>query len=246
MLRNRRSMTKSRPDPVPRNIIEAVIEAGTWGPNHRKTEPWRFVVLTGKAREELGEVMAQALVRRTEEEGPRPDEEKVEKERTKPLRAPVVIAVAAEPNPDPRTVEVEEIAATAAGIENMLLAAQALGLGAMWRMETRPPIPRSSSSSAWRRQAISWRSDTSVIPSWFCPWFGTVLPPRRPSGVLKGTWTPSPQARQRPAGEDELRAFVRLVLGQILPWWASTMALAMAQTQAGAGVLRAVLAFSPR
>jgi nitroreductase len=45
----------------------------------------------------------------------------------------VVIAVAAEPSSDPRTVEIEEIAATAAGIQNMLLAAQALGLGAMWR-----------------------------------------------------------------------------------------------------------------
>jgi nitroreductase len=33
----------------------------------------------------------------------------------------------------PKVVEIEEIAAVAAGVENMLLAAHALGLGAMWR-----------------------------------------------------------------------------------------------------------------
>ena len=57
----------------------------------------------------------------------------LEKERNKPLRAPVLIAVAAVPSPDPRVVEVEEVAAVAAGVQNMLLAAEALGLGAMWR-----------------------------------------------------------------------------------------------------------------
>jgi nitroreductase len=126
-------MTKSRNDPVPRKMIDAVIEACTWAPNHRKTEPWRFVVLTGTARERLGSVMAESMTARCAERGVEPDPVKIEKERAKPVRAPVLIAVAAVPNPDPRTVEVEEIAATAAGIQNMLLAAQSLGLGAMWR-----------------------------------------------------------------------------------------------------------------
>jgi nitroreductase len=45
----------------------------------------------------------------------------------------VVIAVFAVPSQDPRVIEIEEIEAVAAGVQNMLLAAQALGLGAMWR-----------------------------------------------------------------------------------------------------------------
>ncbi|HEX6506039.1 MAG TPA: nitroreductase family protein, partial [Chloroflexota bacterium] len=57
----------------------------------------------------------------------------VERERLKPLRAPVVIAVAVAPSDNPKAVEIEEIASVAAGIQNMLLAAEALGLGAMWR-----------------------------------------------------------------------------------------------------------------
>jgi nitroreductase len=52
---------------------------------------------------------------------------------TKPLRAPWVIAVAVEPDAREKVVELEEIAATAAATQNMLLAAEALGLGAIWR-----------------------------------------------------------------------------------------------------------------
>ena len=37
-----------------RSVVERVIEAATWAPNHRKTEPWRFHVLAGGARVELG------------------------------------------------------------------------------------------------------------------------------------------------------------------------------------------------
>lgn len=51
----------------------------------------------------------------------------------KPLRAPYVIAVAVEPDQRDKVVELEEIAATAAATQNMLLAAEALGLGAIWR-----------------------------------------------------------------------------------------------------------------
>lgn len=132
-LRERRSMTKAKSETVSRELVEQVIEACSWAPNHRGTEPWRFVVLTGESRERLGEVMENALRRRMAEAGREPSREQLDKERAKPLRAPVLVAVAAVPSKDPKVIEVEEVAATAAGIQNMLLAAQALGLGAMWR-----------------------------------------------------------------------------------------------------------------
>jgi nitroreductase len=55
------------------------------------------------------------------------------KERGKPLRAPVVVAVGCVPSSAEKVEETEEICAVAAGVQNMLLAAQAMGLGAMWR-----------------------------------------------------------------------------------------------------------------
>jgi nitroreductase len=56
-----------------------------------------------------------------------------ERARAKALRAPVIVAVAVEHDTDSKAIEVEEIAAGAAAVQNMLLAAHALGLAAMWR-----------------------------------------------------------------------------------------------------------------
>jgi len=121
-IRNRRSVKQVRPDPVPRELIEQLLEAAIWAPNHHLTQPWRFFVLTGEARVALGEVLAR---------DPALTPAKREAIRQKPLRAPVLIAVAVEP--DPARPLLDELAAGAAAIQNMLLAAHALGLGAIWR-----------------------------------------------------------------------------------------------------------------
>lgn len=128
-IRDRRSIGKCTdevPDPA---LIQQILEAGTWAPNHRLTEPWRFIVLSGEARNGLGEAMGEAAAAkaRTPEAGERAREKAV----GKPLRAPYVIAVYAEPNP--AELEIEEVAATAAAAQNILLAAHAVGLAAMWR-----------------------------------------------------------------------------------------------------------------
>lgn len=137
-LRRRRSMVRVLAEPPPRDLVERLLEACTWAPNHYRTNPWRFAVVTGNAREKLGEIMATSLAARLEdaEDGEAPGVDKealLHKERRKPLRAPVVIAVACEPSSAPKVTPVEEICAVAAGVQNMLLAAESLGLGAMWR-----------------------------------------------------------------------------------------------------------------
>jgi nitroreductase len=137
-LESRRSMARVKPDRPARELVEQVIAAAAWAPNHFKTRPWRFTVVSGQARVDLGGVMEQSLratLRQSSLDDHDPTEiaAALERERNKPLRAPVVIAVAAVPSQEPKVVEVEEIAAVAAAVQNMLLAAEALGLGAMWR-----------------------------------------------------------------------------------------------------------------
>ena len=130
-LKNRRSISKVSEDEPPEELIRTMLEAATWAPNHFLTEPWRFFVLRGDARRRLGDVMGEACAAREDD----PDKAEANRERmaAKPLRAPYVIAVASEPDPREKVFELEEIAATAAAIQNMLLAAEALGLGAMLR-----------------------------------------------------------------------------------------------------------------
>ncbi|MGP6191557.1 MAG: nitroreductase family protein [Vulcanimicrobiaceae bacterium] len=129
-LRTRRSIGKLAGD-VSRDEIRALVEAALWAPNHRLTEPWRFSVLRGAARERLGRAWAVLLAQETPFEGER-RATLLEREAAKPLRAPVVIAVSVRTDADP-VVAAEDFAATAAAAQNLLLAAHAGGLGAIWR-----------------------------------------------------------------------------------------------------------------
>ncbi len=126
---HRQSIPKVKPDPVPRELIEKLLGAAVQAPNHHKVRPWRFVVLTGQVRNRLGEVFAQAYKNRE------PDvmEQALDVERARPLRAPVLIAVGVDCPANEKVIEVENICATAAAIENLLIAAADLGLAAMWR-----------------------------------------------------------------------------------------------------------------
>ena len=130
-IRTRRSVGRVRPDQPPRELMEQILEAAVCAPNHYRTEPWRFFVLAGDARQALGEVMAASLQNRSPGSSIPPAV--LEKERAKPLRAPVVIAVAVVPSQEQHVIEIEEVAAVAAAVENLLLAADALGLAAKWR-----------------------------------------------------------------------------------------------------------------
>lgn len=137
-LESRRSMARVKPDRPPKELVEQIIAAAAWAPNHFKTEPWRFSVVSGDAREALGTVMEESLRsaharNNTDHADPIEIGAALQKERNKPLRAPVVVVVAAVPSQEPKVVEEEELAAVAAGVQNMLLAAEAVGLGAMWR-----------------------------------------------------------------------------------------------------------------
>jgi nitroreductase len=126
---SRQSIGDVRPDPVPRELVEKLLAAAVQAPNHYKVRPWCFIVISGAARNELGEVMAQSFGAQFPSVPP----EALEKERAKALRAPLIIAVGVDKPSLPKVLEVENIAAVAAACQNLLLAATALGLGAKWR-----------------------------------------------------------------------------------------------------------------
>ncbi len=128
-IHSRHSVKVVKPDPLPRELIEKLLEAAVQAPNHHHVRPWRFVVLSGTARNRLGEVMAASQSQR------RPDlpPETFNKTRSLPLRAPVLIAVGVDKPDLPTVIETENLSAASAAAQNLLLAAHALGLGGMWR-----------------------------------------------------------------------------------------------------------------
>lgn len=129
LLLTRRSVGKVRSDPVSRELVVELLVAAVQAPNHHLTEPWRFVVLTGGARRQIGEAHAAAVRRKR----PGCGEDVVAREAARLERAPVVIAcLVIGDGADPVTAR-EDRDAVAAAIQNLLLAAHARGLATMWR-----------------------------------------------------------------------------------------------------------------
>lgn len=123
---NRRSIGAMLPDAPPPEQIAMMLDAATQAPNHHRTEPWFFHVITGDARAWLGATAADAMQERGEAEAA------VNKARGSFLRAPVVIAVTvAAGRHSVETMENRD--AVCAAIQNMLLVGTALGLATMWR-----------------------------------------------------------------------------------------------------------------
>ncbi|MDS9471817.1 nitroreductase [Sporosarcina pasteurii] len=132
-IQTRRSKALIEDKAVPKELIEQIIEAGTYAPNHHRTEPWRFFVLTGEGRNQLGEVFGEIIAERQDDPDSEESKKKIERVKNNPLRSPVMIAVGVEPSDLKNVILKEEFAAVNAAVQNMLLTAHALGLGAIWR-----------------------------------------------------------------------------------------------------------------
>ncbi len=132
-IKTRRSIGKVKDEAPPKALVEKILEAGTWAPSHHRTEPWRFVVLSGDARKRLGEVMAEALRDTLQDSGSQEAKAKLDSELGKPLRAPVIIALVVSPQDKPGVKAVEEFASVAMAAQNMMLEAQGVGLATLLR-----------------------------------------------------------------------------------------------------------------
>ena len=133
-IETRRSIGRVKQDPVPRELVEKVLESAVHAPNHKITEPWRFHVFAGKGRGEFARARAELARLQAEAEGE--EEEfaagRISRERKKAFRAPVVIAVISKGGRD-EVETLENYAACAAAVQNMQLTAHSLGLATIWR-----------------------------------------------------------------------------------------------------------------
>ncbi|MBM4183069.1 MAG: nitroreductase [Gemmatimonadetes bacterium] len=125
-IRARRSIKDFTPRPVSREQIEQLLEAAVQAPNHRLTEPWRFYVLGAQARRAYGAALGARKAKRAED--PAAAAEVIRKVEEKHAALPAMLAVSVVLAQDPEVRE-EDLAATYMAVQNLLLAAPALGLG---------------------------------------------------------------------------------------------------------------------
>src|SRR5260370_7038171 len=120
IIKRRRSIGKMTEERPTREQIERLLEAATHAPNHYKVQPWKFIVLAGNAREELGAVMAESLADRLEETSSNKAQAILKKERSKLLRSPIGIVVVADPPNHPKVLHTHNIMTAASPLPNLL------------------------------------------------------------------------------------------------------------------------------
>lgn len=125
-IETRRSIKAFTDREVSRAEIDRLLRTVTLAPNHRMTEPWRFYVLGPEARAAYGRALGVRKAKRVED--PEAAEAVREKVAGEHRALPALVAVAVVLDDDPEIRE-EDYAATYMGLENLSLAAPALGLG---------------------------------------------------------------------------------------------------------------------
>jgi nitroreductase len=119
------------PGPSPEELSQ-ILTIAARVPDHKKLVPWRFVLFQGQARVAFGAVLADVFARE------HPDQatpERLELERGRVARAPLVVAVVSRTVTNPAAPEWEQVLSAGACCQNLVVAANALGYGTAWITE---------------------------------------------------------------------------------------------------------------
>jgi nitroreductase len=133
LLLSRRSgsaKTMTGPGPKP-DELRQILAAGARVPDHGKLAPWRFILFEGDARARFGDLLVDVL-RETE---PDAGEVRIDMERGRFLRAPLVVAVVSRVVESLKAPEWEQVLSSGAACQNMLIAAHAMGYVGNWITE---------------------------------------------------------------------------------------------------------------
>jgi F420 biosynthesis protein FbiB-like protein len=142
-LRSRRSIRHFKPDPVPHDCIQRILDTAIFAPSAHNLQPWRFAVITSTATKSR---LAEAITARFRQDMiidgvPEADiQERVERTVRRAGQAPVIIILCRDttqikPEQDSLRLQKEALMGTQsvalAGLQ-LLLAAHAEGLGGTW------------------------------------------------------------------------------------------------------------------
>ena len=133
IIRTRRNVREFTDKPVTADDLKTIIEAATWAPNHRHTEPWRFIVLArdGEVRKQVAQIVCDWTFENIKNPNQKRRTETSQDAKQEILDAPAFMYVFALEGQN-EEITTENYAATACAVQNMLLAAHSLGIGVGW------------------------------------------------------------------------------------------------------------------
>ena len=109
--------------------LDKIMRSALRAPDHGRMRPWKFVVIREDKRARLGELMAATLKRAN----PNATPEMLKRASEAPMRAPMIVMAAYKAKPTEKIPAFEQMISAGAAAQNIMLAAHALGYGAMWK-----------------------------------------------------------------------------------------------------------------
>jgi len=176
----RRSVPQFKPDPVPKELIQRLLDAAVWVPNHRMTEPWQFYVLGETTKRKFAEIRRDLR----KQSLPNPDAPEVKPALQKivddTVKTPVVIIVTSRGHTDPELQE-ENYWATFGAVYAFMLAAWAEGLGTYFRTGPIRQYPL-------LRQMLNLEDDQRIIGVVYAGYPAVVPQKQRTPSAAKTVW----------------------------------------------------------
>ncbi|AFJ47437.1 NAD(P)H nitroreductase [Shimwellia blattae] len=127
LLVQRRSASRLT-EPAPQgDVLQNILRAALRAPDHGSLQPWRFTLIEGEGRERFSQLLAQAAREAGE------DDKHIEKARTAPFRAPLIITVVAHCETHHKVPVWEQQMSAGCAVMAMQMAAQAQGFNGIWR-----------------------------------------------------------------------------------------------------------------
>jgi nitroreductase len=187
LLKTRKSVISNflaPPGPTEAELAE-MLSIAVHVPDHGKLAPWRFIVLSGDARREAGEMIA-ALFTAKNPEAPAA---KVEEERTRLLAAPLIVIVVSTAAPHVKIPEWEQVLSAGNVALSLVFAAHAFGYAAQWRTGF-------MAYDGDARRALGVRDSERIVAVIHIgtPTVPRVDRPRPDANDLVTRWTPPPRS----------------------------------------------------
>lgn len=120
--------------PVSKELLGELVECANWAPSHGLTEPLRLHTFYAEAREKFAKNLQECYKSETPEGEFK--QEKFDKMGKNVMLSHSIMAIVMKRGTNPKIPVIEEVQAVACAIQNMHLAASAIGLGLYWSSPT--------------------------------------------------------------------------------------------------------------
>jgi len=145
--------------------LAVALDAAMRAPDHGRMLPWRFKLIRGAAKDRFADILVAAALAHD----PATPQRQLDKIRSRPQHAPLVIAVSARFRDNPKVPEIEQTIAVGDAVMNLLNALHAQGFGAV--MLTGPSVYDPAVA-----KALGYGADERLIAFVYVGTIGAVVP----------------------------------------------------------------------